>query len=191
MPNFARNMASPPVLPAIGAPLYADTTGPITPAADAMRAMHVGRFDYALASVGACFYVHGVAAAGAGWAEIAVGHSAPGSLQAATIPITLAGYASIDAEVKTASTVQYVKTISGLSIPAGRDVWVIVVCNYATTQASYRGWVGTDAQGRVRYCAGGGRPSTQLGTSKNFTHPGNGLGGQAGPALWAENFVAR
>lgn len=169
----------------IGNPTIRGTDGIIGPSgslaltADTMYAQHLGKTLDAITSVSLQVYVSGVAAAGAGWAEIAI---ATGTFTPITSPtLTPRGYASIDTEVKAGATASYSKTISGLAIDPETDIWAIVACNYATTQAALRLHAGDgDRAGVSPRRAAGGRPSLAIGSALAFTY----TAGNAQIGIW-------
>lgn len=157
------------------------TTGSLTCTADTMYAYYIGTPRKYLTAIDAGFYVHGVAAAGAGWAEIAIATGVFASARQASVDLSIRGYASIDGEVKTASTDGYAKSLTGLAnISPSSDLWLLVACNYATTQASFRIIGEGDQAGVGRRRVGGGRPSLNLNTPLAFAYTSS----QAYPMLW-------
>jgi hypothetical protein len=130
-----------------------------------------GRELQTINSLRAFAYTHGVAAAGAGWAEIAVatGTFVPNST---TQTLTYRAYADIDAEVKTAATVMNHKLLTA-SIPQEEDIWIVVASSHASTQASWRPTGEADLTGlpciRVDATGATTRPSLNIGTARAFT----------------------
>lgn len=155
-----------------------DNTGSLTSTSGRCYAQLIGSYTRAVSAFDAWYYVHGVAAATTGYAEIALGTSTTADLFTATVSITPVAYASIDTQVKIATTVAYRNAFTGLSIGPGVDIWVMVVASYDTTQASFRSSAGGngDIRGYARYLAAF-RPSTNIGTPGSF-----GLAGAVGAA---------
>lgn len=135
-------------------------------------AKYVGSWSQPLSSLDVELFIHGTVAAGAGWAEVAVAIG-DYTAKAAATNLTILGYADVDAEVKVASTRIETKTISGISIPARKDIFVIYASSHATTQASLRTDV-PDFHGDVRTRAAC-RPSTNLNTALQFDNSFSGL----------------
>lgn len=154
-------------------------TSSMTVVSQTAYAKYVGSWSQAITSIDLQCFIHGVAAAGTGWAELAVATGTYSSKLAAP-SLTVRGYADVDAEVKSASTRVEAKTISGISIPANTDIWVVFAASHATTQASMRTDV-TDFHGDVATLANF-RPSTNIGTATAF---GNTFAGVTIPMLRA------
>jgi len=140
-------------------------TSSMTAVSETAYAKYVGAWSQTLTSLDVELFIHGVAAAGAGWAEVAVA-TGDYTAKASATNLTILGYADVDAEVKVASTRIEVKTISGISIPANKDIWILFASSHATTQASLRTDV-TDFHGDARTRAST-RPSTNLNTALQF-----------------------
>jgi hypothetical protein len=150
------------------------TSGPLTLVAGQCYAVYIGDSPSTLSSLDAIVSIHGIVAAGAGWAEVGIATGAFEKLSGvASTDLTILGAQSVDAEAKTPVSALVAKTISGLSISAGIGLWAIVACSYATTQMSCRyspyaengGWGGF----RIRAAT---RPSTNLNTPLAFTTDG-------------------
>jgi hypothetical protein len=172
MPNLSVNISHSARGP--GRQPYAATgTGSFVGTAGRAYAWCLGRELQNVTSLLGQVYVQGVAAAGAGWAEIAVatGTFVPGS---SNQTLTYRAYADIDAEVKAAASVMYGKTLTpSQPITTDQDIWIVVASSHASTQASWRnpsepeltGLVGikSDATGATT------RPSLNIGTPLVFT----------------------
>lgn len=174
MPNFAKNFAA--ALGSHRAPSPPSiATNNVTVTAATAYAVYVGRFDAHLSSFDLLPFVRGTVAVGAGWGEVALARGVYTSLAGST-NLTILGYADIEAETKIAATRVVKRTLTGLNIPAGTDLWAIVACSHATTQASFQA-LPTDFWGYARIRANC-RPSANLNTPLAFT---NGLTGTVVP----------
>lgn len=180
MTNFATNFSGGVVAPIDMFGTVTPDTGALAPSTGGTAyAKYVGVAPKNLLSVDAFFYVHGVAAVGTGWAEIALYTSPPvthanydSSLE--SISLTPAGYSDISTEVKVASTTGYWKQIPlSTYIEAGTPLWVGVAGLFSTTQASYRTFNQGIITGDAKTLADGTgvttRPSTNLGTARSFS----------------------
>lgn len=147
-----------------------ENTGSLTTTAARCYAKYWGARSRVIGAMDVMAYIHGVAAATTGYAEVGIGTSVAADLYANSVDITLLGFASIDTEVKAGATASTRKSITGLSIPANRDIWVLCVASYDTTQASFRtaGTGGGDTRGYTRIAAST-RISTNLGVAVAFT----------------------
>lgn len=156
------------------------TTGSLTPSTGGTAyAFQVGIAPRQMSAIDAFFYVHGVAAVGTGWAEVAIATSDPlahANYDASpeAINLTYRGYADIETEVKVAATVGYWKRIVPTTpILAGSPLWVVVCGLFATTQASYRTFndavVIGDAKTKADATGATTRPSTNIGTALSFS----------------------
>jgi hypothetical protein len=169
MPNLSLNIAGAPgVSRDLQTPTWA-STGSALAVPDRCYAQYVGQVPFALSEIDLSIYVQGSPAAGAGYAELGLATSDDAS-NAANINLTIVGYVSIDAEVKGVSTVIYTKTLSGINVPAGKDLWVVVAASYATTQPTFRFPSEGDLHGYGRTRAAC-RPSTNLNTPLAFAYP--------------------
>lgn len=122
-----------------------DTGGPVNVASGTCGALYVGDAQRDMTSIDVHTYIHGVAAeAGAGgdalnWAEIGI---AIGTFEnyagRANTDLTIKGYASFDAEARTAATAVAAKSIGGIQIPAGSGLWIVIASAYETLPANYR-----------------------------------------------------
>jgi hypothetical protein len=166
-----------PLLPAHDA-----ATGSAISISGRAYARYVGKRTKIVTTVDAHVYRATAAAAGTGWAEIAV---ATGELETiagiAGTDLTVVGYASIDTEVKAGGLAVISKTIGSLSIPANTGIWIIVAGAYDTTQASYR--TVEEVMGlRVKDAT---QPSTIVGVPTSF------VGSTAAQAIpWMKAFIA-
>lgn len=147
-----------------------ENTGSLTTTAARCYAKYWGARTVPLTALDVFAYINGVAAATSGYAELGIATSTATDIFATSVSLTLLGYASIDTEVKAGATVGVRKSLTGLSIPANRDVWVVVVASYDVTQASFRtaGNGGGDTRGYTRI-ADATRISTNIGTAVAFT----------------------
>lgn len=156
-------------------------TGSLTVAAGTSYARYAGRWALPITTIDLFFYVHGVAAVGVGWAEVAIATSSPmvqSNFDTGTesIDLTIRGYADIESLVKTASTFGYWKRVTPVTpIMPGTDLWIAVASSFATTQASFRIPTGGTVNGRskTRVDATGAttRPSLVIGAAQTFTGP--------------------
>lgn len=157
-------------------------SGSLTLTADTIYARYIGRAASPLSSIRVIAYVSGAAAVGAGWAEIAIA-TGDFTTPLANVTLTPRGYASIDTEVKAGLTSPYTKTITGLALSPVDDLWLLVACNYATTQATLRINAGDgDRSGAAPRAVAAGRPSTLIETATTYIYtPANGI-----VAMWAQ-----
>lgn len=146
-------------------------SGPVTLTAGLAIARYLGQAPKNFTSCDAQFYVHGVAAAGAGYAEIALASGPIPTQLVASLSLTALAYASIDTEVKIAATVLYNKALSGFAMTRDLGMWLILGCSYATTQASFRFGTSTsiDVNAQVRTRAAY-QPSANIGTARTFSY---------------------
>lgn len=149
---------------------HPENTGSLTTTAARCYAVYWGRVSQPVNAVDVFAYINGVAAATTGYAEIGVGTSTASDLYVSSVDITPLGYADIDAAVKGGATQSTRGSITGVSIPANRDIWSLVVASYDVTQASFRtaGNGGGDTRGYARIAAST-RISTNIGSAVAFT----------------------
>ena len=147
-----------------------ENTGSLTTTAARCYAKYWGARTVPITAMDVFAYIHGVAAATTGYAEVGIGTSTATDLYVASVDITLLAYASIDTAAKAGATASTRASITGLSIPANTDIWVLCVASYDVTQASFRtaGGGGGDTRGYTRIAAST-RISTNLGTAVAFT----------------------
>lgn len=153
-------------------------SGSVVSTAGTAYVKYAGRWPVAIAAIDVLLYVHGVAAAGVGWAEAAA-YTSPDlnrtnfDTNSESIPLTVCGYTDIEAEVKTAATVGYWKRVTLTNpIPPDTEIWVGFASSFASTQASFRipsehsimgiGKTLADATGATT------RPSLNIGTARTF-----------------------
>lgn len=163
--------------------LYETNAGPLPLTAGKAIAKYLGRAPKTITSMELAAYIHGTAAAGAGYAEIAIATGAiPAAQTTASINLTAVAYASVDAEAKAGATALANKTLSGFTIPRDTDMWAIVACSYATTQMSLRyatgngGAIAALIRTRTSY-----QPSVDIGVARAFAY----TIGEAAPILTA------
>lgn len=149
--------------------LGAENTGSMTTVAATCYAQYWGRWSIPLTAMDVYTYIHGVAPTVTGYCEIGIATSTAADLYTASVSLTILASASIDTEVKAAATASARKSLTGVSIPAFRDIWVVIAGSYDTTQAQFRtpGAGGGDTRGYARTRAAC-QPSTNLNTALAF-----------------------
>lgn len=148
---------------------YADTSNLLT-TSERAYAHYLGKYDHPITAIDLIPYIHGAAAGTTGWAEVAIATSPAWSGRQASVDLTVVGYSSIDTEVKAGATAAATKSVTGLSIPAGTDLWGIVAASYDTTQASFRIINAGEVWGFNR-TRNSFRPSSNVGTAAAFAFP--------------------
>lgn len=173
MPSLSTSLANADAGVEVYTPIAAGDTGSLTFVAGTAYALHLGLSRKAVAQVLAQFYQHGVSAvAGASgvslnWAEVAIATGDPGQM-AANANLTIRGYASINAQAIASATEWRSSLVSGLSIPKGHNMWVVIACSYETTQMACRiplGYVNGRGYARTRAAC---QPSLNVGTALAF-----------------------
>jgi hypothetical protein len=143
MPDLSTNLATADTGAEVYTPIAAGDTGAFPLVSGTCYALHLGLSRRTLTDFLAQFYQSGTnAVAGGGgaalnWAEIAVATGDPGSM-AANANLTIRGYSSWNAEALAAATEWRSKLITGLSIPKGLNLWVLIAAAYQTTQPQCR-----------------------------------------------------
>lgn len=154
----------------------------LTVTAATSYAYYVGRTGQALSALDLVVYISGTPAAGAGYCELAIAKSGPWSALAASVDLTILGYASIDAEVKGGATQTIAKTISGIAIGPLDDLWVVVAGSHATTQATFRVASADGDRSAVGRRRANCQPSANLNTPLAFAY----TAGQTMPHMYAQ-----
>ncbi len=130
-------------------------------------ARYVGRRSKLVTEVRVQLFLSGANAAGAGYAELAVATGAVEDIPNITgtdLTVPTNGWVSIDTEAKAAGLGVVQKTLTGLTIPANTDIWVVFASSYATTQVGFR----TAETVMELRAVDGFRPSLSLDTPSTF-----------------------
>lgn len=160
-------------------PPLISTPSTVSPLSGICHAVYCGKAPKDLSSVDVGVFLAGPAAATITYAEIGVATGEFTSLSNATLQIK--GFASIAVEAAIGTVTVYKKTISGLVIPKGTDLWAVAAAS-ATTQPTYRVLPASDFNGICQTRAAT-RPSTNLNTDLAFSFS---TSGTSSPSLYIE-----